>query len=145
MPESIPINYLAVLVAAISNMVIGFLWYGPLFGKPWSRLMGWGEMTPERQKEMQKKMMPGYAITFVGALLMAYVMAHSMVFAMEYLKITGIAAGLQGGFWNWLGFIVPVTVGVVIWENKPWKLWAINAGYYLVVLLIMGIILALWR
>ena len=61
----IPINYLAVLAAAVSNMVLGFLWYGPLFGKTWSKLMGWGEMTPE-------KMNVGYylaAMLVMGAIL----------------------------------------------------------------------------
>ena len=34
------LNYLAILVAGISNMVIGFLWYGPIFGKMWMGLIG---------------------------------------------------------------------------------------------------------
>ncbi|HLD39833.1 MAG TPA: DUF1761 family protein, partial [Candidatus Nanoarchaeia archaeon] len=33
-------NYLAVLVAAIAAYVVGFLWYGPVFGKKWMALMG---------------------------------------------------------------------------------------------------------
>jgi hypothetical protein len=143
MPE-IPINYLAVLASAIAAMAIGFLWYGPLFGKTWSRLMGWGEMTPEKMAEMQKKARPAYAISFVGSLIMAYVLAHALVFASSYLNASGITAGLTAGFWNWLGFIVPVTIGSVLWDGKPWKLWCINAGYWLVLLLVMGAILALW-
>lgn len=140
----VPINLFAVIASAVVMMIIGFLWYGPLFGKPWSKMMGWGEMTPEKMKEMQKKAMPGYAISFVGSLLMAFVFAHALVFADTYLNMSGVNAGLQGAFWNWLGFIVPVTVGVVLWEEKPWTLWFINAGYYLVSLAAMGIILSLW-
>ncbi|MBI3341870.1 DUF1761 domain-containing protein, partial [Candidatus Curtissbacteria bacterium] len=34
------INYMAVVAAAVVNMVLGFLWYGPLFGKPWMKMMG---------------------------------------------------------------------------------------------------------
>ena len=75
---------------------------------------------------------------------MAFVLSHALVFASTYLNTSGISAGLQTGFWNWLGFVVPVTVGSVLWDGKPWKLWFINAGYYLVMLLIMGVILALW-
>jgi hypothetical protein len=140
----IPINYLAVLVAAIFNMVLGFLWYGPLFGKRWSALMGWGEMTAEKIAEKQKAARPAYAISFLGALVMAYVLAHSLVFASTYLNASGIGAGLQAGFWNWLGFIAPATVGTVLWDGKPWMLWFINAGYYLVALLVMGVILSSW-
>ena len=106
--------------------------------------MGWGEMTPEKMKEMQKKARPAYAANFVGALIMAFVLSHALVFASSYLHESGISAGLQTGFWNWLGFIAPVTLGSVLWDGKPMKLWMINAGYYLVGLLIMGVILALW-
>lgn len=139
----IPINYLAVLGAAASNMIIGFLWYGPLFGKAWSRLMGWGEMTPEQVRDMQKKARPAYAINFAVALVMAYILAHYFVFASAYTNTFGIAGGIAVGFWSWLGFVVPVTIGSVLWDGKPWKLWFINAGYYLVSLLVMGIIIAI--
>ena len=140
----VDINYWAVLVSAVASMVVGFIWYGPLFGKVWSQLMGWGEMTPEKMAEMQKKAMPKYAITFLGALVMGFVLSHALVFASTYLNESGVSAGLQTGFWNWLGFIVPISLGSVLWDGKPWKLWFINAGYYLVGLLLMGVILALW-
>ena len=106
--------------------------------------MGW---TPERQAAMsaQKGMALQYGIQAVGSLVMAFVLAHALIFASTYLNETGISAGLQTGFWNWLGFIAPVTVGAVLWDGKPWKLWFITAGYYLVSLLLMGIILALWK
>ena len=86
-----------------------------------------------------------YGIQAVGALLMAFVMSHAFIFASTYLQTSGIAAGLQAGFWNWLGFIAPVTVGMVLWEGKPWKLWMIVAGYWLVTMCTMGVILALWQ
>ena len=141
----VPINYLAILACGVANMVIGFLWYGPLFGKPWADMMGFKFSTPEEQKKMQGKMMPGYIVSFIGALLMAYVLAHSLFFVSKYLQVYGASAGLQAGFWNWLGFIAPVTIGIVFWESKPWKLWFINAGYWLASLLVMGLILALWQ
>ena len=140
----VPVNYLAVLVSAVVFMVLGFLWYGPLFGKEWSKLMGWGEMTPEKMAEMQKAARPAYAISFVGALIMCFVLSHALIFASTYLNESGVAAGLMTGFWNWLGFIAPATIGTVLWDKKPWKLWFINSGYYLVGLLIAGVILALW-
>lgn len=140
----IPINYLAVLAAAVANMVLGFLWYGPLFGKKWSELMGWGIMTPEKMAEMQKKARPAYAATFVTALLMAYVLAHAVIFGSTYTQTFGVLGGMTASFWYWLGIVVPVTIGTVFWDGKPWKLWFINAGYYLVAMLIMGAILGGW-
>lgn len=140
----IAINYFAVVVCAVAAMALGYAWYGPLFGREWSRLMGW---SPEHMETMKHKggMGVNYAIQAVGALVMAYVFAHSLFFANYYMGTAGAAAGLQGAFWNWLGFIVPVTLGIVLWDGKPWKLWAINAGYYLVVLGVMGVILSLWQ
>ena len=85
-----------------------------------------------------------YAITFVGVLVMAFVLQHSLIFASSYLQVYGIAAGLHAGFWNWLGFIVPVTIGSVLWEGKSWKLWSLNAGHYLTMLILMGVIQAMW-
>ena len=142
MPQ-VPINNLAVLVSAIVSMVLGFLWYGPLFGKTWMSLSG---ITPDKIEAAKAKgMTKGYILSFIGSLLMAYVLAHSLFFASFYLKVSGISAGLMAGVWNWLGFIAPVTLGSVLWDGKPWKLWFLNNAYYLVNLLIMGIILVSWQ
>ena len=142
MPE-VPINYLAVLAAAIASMVLGYLWYGPLFGKIWIAASG---MTPDKIEAAKAKgMTTSYILMFVGSLVMAYILSHALVFAMSYLGTSGVSAGFTAGFWNWLGFIAPVTLGSVLWEGKSWKLWILNNSYYLVSLLAMGMILAMWR
>lgn len=139
----VPVNYLAVVVSAVAAMVLGFLWYGPVFGKMWAKEMGW---TPEAMEAAKKKSMTKqYALQALGALVMAFVLSHALVFASTYLHESGISAGLQTGFWNWLGFVVPVTLTAVLWDGKSWKLWGLNAGYYLVTLCVMGVILALWQ
>ena len=138
----VPVNYWAVLVAAVASMVLGALWYGPLFGKQW---MAWSGMTTQNMEAAKAKgMAKSYILMFVGSLLMAFVLQHALVFASTYLKIFGVSAALMGALWNWLGFIAPVTLGSVLWENKPWKLWVLNNAYYLISLGIMGIILMLW-
>ena len=132
-------------MAAIANMALGFAWYGPVFGKQWVTMMGWSKEEMEKGKEkMQKEGWKTYLLAFISSLLMAYVLHHSIVFASSYFLIYGLNAGLMSGFWSWLGFIVPVTLSTVLWEGRSWKLWALNSGYYLVALLIMGMILALW-
>ncbi len=124
-------------------MIIGGLWYGPLFSKPWVALSG---MTEEKISAAKARGMGKlYAINFLGALVMSYVLGHALIFASQYLGISGVGAGLMVGFFNWLGFIAPVTLGVVLWEGKSWKLWILNSGYYLVSLSIMGVILAVWK
>ena len=65
--ETIPINYVAVLVAAVANMILGSLWFGPIFGKMWVKASG---MTREKMEEAKKKGMAGsYALMFWVRLL----------------------------------------------------------------------------
>ena len=138
----IPINLLTVIGAAAAAIVLGFLWYGPVFGKKWTQESGLTEdkMNAAKAKGMGKT----YAIMVVSTIIMSYVLAHSLLFANTYLNTSGVSAGLQAGFWNWLGYVAPVSLGAVLWDGKSWIYWFITAGYYLVSLLVMGVILALW-
>lgn len=140
----VPVNYLAVLAAGILSVVIGSLWYGPLFGKEWMRMMKI-KMPAKMDDAMKKEMMKSYTLTTLASLVMAYVLSHTLVFASTYMKVEGISVGWSTGFWMWLGFVVPVSLNSVLWENKPWKLFGINVGYHLVNLLLMGSVLAVWR
>ena len=141
----VPINYLAVLASTVLMMVLGSLWYGPLFGKKWIELM---KFDPTKVADMQAKgasaMWKSYALMGLGALVMSFVLANSVSFTSAVLGVTGVMAGLHAGFWSWLGFIAPATMGMVLWEGKPWTLWFIVSGYYLVGLLLIGSLLAVW-
>ena len=102
-------------------------------------------LTPEAMAAMKAKAMPMhyiYALMMLGSLVTSYILAHAVIFANSYLMSYGAPAGLMVGFLNWLGFVAPVTLGAVLWEGKPWKLWYIVSGYYLVSFMIMGVILS---
>lgn len=139
----VPINETAVVAAAAANFVLGFLWYGPLFGKQWMSLM---QIPAEKIREAKAKGMGAmkmqFALAAIGSLIMSYVLAHALVFASSYFGVTGPSAGIMAGFWNWLGFIAPVTLGSVLWEGRPWALWVLNNAYWLLSLCVMGVILA---
>lgn len=140
---AIPINWWAIIVTTIVSVCLGFVWFGPLFGKAWMKTLGLSMpdvITPEMKKQMNRS----YALVALGALITNIVLLHSITFGSAYLNMTGALAGLDAAFWNWLGFIAPATLGAVLWEGRPWKHWFITAGYYLVVLVINGIILATW-
>jgi hypothetical protein len=138
----VPINLLAVIVSAVVTMILGGLWFGPFFGKPWMRLMGF---PADMQKPAQGAITKMYLIMTVGALLMAYVLAGAIVFMSAYTGITGLKAGIIAAVMNWLGFVAPVTVNYTLTgHQRSWKLWFITASYYLVSLLLMGAILTLW-
>ncbi len=134
----VTINYLAVLVAAIAAMVIGALWYSPLmFANQWLKLLGLNEKT---MKQMDKYGNAGMFCMFVSTLLTSFVLAHFIDFSLA----TTALAGAITGFWIWLGFVATTFVSMPLFEGKPWGVYLINVGYYLVSFVVMGIILALW-
>ncbi len=143
--QAVSINCWAVLVCGVVSVVLGSIWYGPLFGKMWIHEMGFDKMSESEREAAKKGMMKSYVLSFIGALVMAFVLAHSLLFAESYLKISGISAGLQAGFWSWFGFIAPVTMGNVLWGRSSWKLWFVSNGYQLIALLVYGVILASWK
>lgn len=133
------VNFWAVLTAAIAQFAIGMVWYSPfLFAKPWMKLM---KIDPETMKPSSNMMGIIFGVSLVSSLILSYILAH---FA-AYAGAMDIAGGLQLGFWVWLGFIVTTHINSVLYENKPFALFAINAGHYLVGLLTAGAILAAWR
>jgi hypothetical protein len=143
--QAVDINYWAVLVCGVASMILGSLWYGPFFGKIWQRLMGWENVDPAKKAEMMKGMTKSYVFAFVGALIMAFVLDHAIIFAQNYMNVSFMQAGLFTGFMSWLGFIAPVTLSSILWEGKSWTLWTLTNAYYLVQLLIFALILVSWR
>ena len=139
---NIEVNYLAIIVAGIASMAVGFLWYGPiLFGKPWMKMMGY---TEESMKKAQKEMGKTYTISFVLSLVTAYVLSHVMVLSQNFFHYSMLSTGLMTAFWMWLGFVMPVQATDTLFGGKRKKLVAINAGYQLASLLVMGVVIGLF-
>jgi hypothetical protein len=139
----IHINYLAVLVATIAAFIVGFVWYTPLFGKAWAKEMGFDMSRKPTSGELTK----GMLLNVVGNFLMAYVFAHnnaawSFVPGMTELPLAGKIA--NAGIFTWLGFYVPQDFSKVAWGGKSWKLFFIDTGYHLVMLLVAATILMMW-
>ena len=139
MVADISVNLYAVLAAAAANMVLGSLWYGPLFGKAWMKSMGWdpNKVIDEKMKKEGQKSM---ALMVPVSLLAAYVLAHFV----DYTVSVTWSEGAQTGFWLWLGFQVTLITQYVVFEGKSKRSAVINAGYQLVGLMMMGAILAVW-
>ncbi|MEK6883785.1 MAG: DUF1761 domain-containing protein [Nanoarchaeota archaeon] len=137
---NVDINYLAVFVSAIVSMIIGFLWYSPaLFGKAWMKAgnMNMKDMDKAKKKGMGKL----YFLAFIGALLMAFVLAYFV----GYLTAYTFFEGMEVGAYIWLGFIFPVLLGSFLWEGRSVKYYLINVLYWLINLAVMGGILAIWQ
>ena len=135
------VNLLAVLVAAIATMILGFLWYSPLlFAKPWTTLMGYDLNDKSKMEEMRKGAGKLYAISFLCSLLAAFVLAR----VTHVPTIHSALHGAKIGGAVWLGFVTTVQLTDALFGKKPIKLYLINTGYQLVCFLAMGAILAVW-
>lgn len=136
--DNVTLNYAAILVAGLANMVIGALWYSPLlFGDIWMKAMKFSKNDMKADKTMGLR----YAVAFLMGLLMVFVLAHYV----DALEATTPAMGAQAAFWPWLGFMVPVLAGDILWNGKPFSVFVINASHYFVALLVAGVILASWQ
>lgn len=135
------LDYLAIGVATVLQIICGWVWYMPLFGKTWGAMHGYDQLSEEEQDAAQKEMWPYLGFQFLGTLMTTFVLA---LFAAE-LPSEWNTYGIAGFFW--LGFIVPTQVSAVMFGGTP-KQWmvkktAIMAGGSLACLMIAAATLSL--
>jgi hypothetical protein len=128
-------NYAAVFVSALAYWILGALWYGFLFTKPWMALE---QMTAEKAASMNP-VLP-YIITFVLNLLIAFVLAQICIWRNANTAARGAALGIL----LWIGFVGPIAFTNYMYEMRPMQLFAINEFYSLAGLCLMGAILGAW-
>ena len=141
------IDWIGIVLAVVASMIIGFVWYSPKTptGRIWMKSIG---MAMDH-KPAKNEMMRGMIVMIVGAFLTMMVFMHVVL---AFTEATWIEAGetltygmaAEGAFWTWLGFFLPLSMGGVAWENRPWSHGIGNAAYYLVNLLVAAMIFA-WR
>jgi hypothetical protein len=128
------IHWLAVALAAVSAFLVGGLWYSPLlFGKPWARLVG---LTDAQQGQ-------GVARVFGGAFVCAAIASVNLAFFIG--DAGGVAFGTMAGFAAGLGWVATGLTTTMLFERRPGALIAIDAGYHVVALTLMGFILGAWK
>ena len=136
------LNWVAILVAAVSTMVVGFLWYSPLlFAKSWMREMGYDPNDKAKTEEMKKSAGKAYGGSFVASLISAFTLA----LILHGLRAEDLHFGIMASFHIWLGFVATVQFTGALFMKQSMKLFAINTGYQLVCYLVMGSILTLWK
>ena len=126
------IHPLSVVVAGLVHMVTGLVWYMPkLFGNTWAELTG-------------KDLKP--ASRWLAAGIIGHqVIALALAMIVNLADATNVVGGIAVGVLVWLGFVVTLEIGELIWEKIPFKLFMIRVGNHLVALTLAGIILAVWR
>jgi hypothetical protein len=129
-------NYAAVVVSAVAYWLLGALWFGFLFTKPWLALE---HISEEQARSMGPTVAP-YVISFILNLLIAYILSQLCL----WRGATTAARGAALGILLWIGFVGPITYTTYMYEVRPWQLFAINNFYPLVGLALMGATLGAW-
>ncbi|MFC0603440.1 DUF1761 domain-containing protein [Winogradskyella pulchriflava] len=159
------INFLAVLVAAIVPMVMGFLWYNPkLFGNAWMREAG---MTEEKMKSGNMGVI--FGVSFLLSILLAFFTQTLSIHQFGALGMIGGDPAMDGilpsfqafmddygtayrtykhgafhGLLAGLFIVFPILATNGLFERKSWKYIFINTGYWTVTLVIMNAIVCGW-
>jgi hypothetical protein len=130
-------NHLAILSSALILWFLGAAWYSPaLFAKPWMAMLGIGKGEGKRTA-----LYVGMIASLIGDLILSFMLAHFIVWS----GTTTCKRGAMIGFIVWIGFFAAPNLPQSIYEGRPFKLFAINNGYWLVGLLIVGALLGAWR
>ena len=129
------LNYLAVVVAALSSFLTGSLWYSRLlFGKAWMKENGF------TQESTQKGNM---AVIFLGAFILSLIIAFNLA---AFIGPEGdLMFGMFAGFAAGAGWVAAAFGIIFLFEQKTLRLFLIHAGYFIVTFTIMGAILGVWH
>ena len=127
------VNLIAVLLCAVSSLVLGGIWYSPmLFAKPWQRAAG---LSDGAAKSGNMAMI--FGLTFLLSLTAAFVFA--MFLGRNFGLGPAIGAGASAGL-CW----VAASLGIsYLFERRPLNLWQINGGYHTLQFTLFGVILGL--
>ena len=156
-------NLWSTLVAALSTLVIGFIWYNPkVFGSAWMRESG---ITYEDAKSSNMGLVLG--MSFIYAFFIAATLQTMVIHQIGVLQATGgdlakvnpsyhafmadygttfrtFKHGMLHGFFAGLFFALPVIGTSALYERRSWKYTLIAGGFWVVSCMIMGGIICAW-
>ena len=161
-------NFNVLFLAALVPMIIGFVWYGPLFGNAWMKEMGFTKESLAGTN-MVKILIISYVFSFFIAFFLMFVVIHQsgvystlagepgfnekagegFAFFQDFMNIYGdrfrtFGHGALHGVITSIAFVLPILSILALFEKKTFKYVAINAGYWMVTLVIMGGIVCQW-
>lgn len=157
------VNFLVILIAAVIPMIVGFIWYNPkVLGTAWMNASG---MTEEKAKGANMLVIFGFAFLFSFMMAMAeqFMVIHQYhvysifandpgfrdpnseigMFISDFMTKYGnnFRTFKHGAFHGVLAgvmFALPVLGTNALFERKGFKYIAINAGYWIITLALMG-------
>jgi hypothetical protein len=146
MPD-IQINYLSLLIATVAGFFLSYVWYTPLFGKAWAKEMGFDPSHTPAPAAMAKSLL----LTLLSMFLITMVLSNNIAawtpstWGIKGAELGKVSQAVQAAVFTWMGFFVSNLLQGVAWEKRSWKLFAIDAGYYLALLLVISFIVIYMR
>jgi len=129
------LNWLAVIVAAVSAFGLGAIWYSPiLFVKRWMKETG---ITEESAKEANMARIFGlsFLLSFVASFFLAMFVGPD----------AGGGFGTLAGFMAGLGWVFTFMGITYLFERRSLAHFLINALYSVASLTLMGFIIGIWQ
>lgn len=134
----VQINIWAVLLAALSSMIVGSIWYSKgVFGRTWGKLAKVDMSKVPNGNEMFILL----GSTFLASALMAYVLAHVTYLSNSFFQNDFLQDALTTGFWLWLGFVATRLFVHDAFEGRRRKLTVLNIAHEFVTIMIMALII----
>jgi hypothetical protein len=135
--KELKINHLAVWVSVIMLFVLGFLWYGPIFGEPWMGMVGLDQAKVEANP-------PGAGI-WITNIVSAVASMYALAWLFTKLNVQSALDGAKYALIISVAFILLSTMTSNMFAQYPYGLAWITAGFSTVGNTIGGIILGAWR
>ncbi len=129
------LNWLAIIVAAVSAFILGSLWYSPLmFVKRWMKETG---ITEESTKNtnMTKIFSLAFILSFIASFFLA------MFIGVNAGAVFGALAGFMAG----IGWVFTFMGIIYLFESRSLAHFLINSLYSVAALTLMGFIIGIWQ
>jgi len=135
----VQLNWLAIVLAALSTMVVGSIWYGPLFGKLWTKLAKVKKDPNFGPREMTIM----YGGAFLGSAITATVLAIAVYVAHQFFGGNNVLVALNTALLLWAGFTAARIQMHDSFEGRRKKLTILSVSHELVTIAVMALIIGL--
>ena len=135
--KELKINHLAVLVAVVLQFILGFLWYGPLFGEAWMGMVGLDLATIEAD--------PAGAEEWITNTVTAVVSMYVLAWLFTRINVTSLVQGLLIGLLIGFSFVLLSIMTSGMFAKDPYGLAWITGGFTTIGLAVGGAVLGAWK
>ena len=130
-------NYVAILVAALAGFLLEAGWYSSFY-TIWLEGVG-------RTEDWLRQNSPNRALQFATALVCTAVVAGTLSWVIQRTGRQTFLRGIMVGAALGVGFVVPIFGLEYIFEVRTWGLLAVNAGFWVAGMMLMGAIVGAWK